>query len=148
MTDEAEKRDQQIDPPAPAAATEGKKPVEKEPAEGVPVIQIWVEEDNSIWLKDGKLGPDKTCDYLARALRVAQMPFFFREMVGELVKMSEHHQGLLKKAIAEHELNVHGMMLPTDGARNPDGTPANLAKLEGAQSIGTAVQPESQPGTD
>ena len=97
-----------------------------EPPEGAKVIRIWRTEDGKLYLNDANLGPGPTFDLLNWAQLSVQMPFFFREMSAEMMRLASHTMKQLARTMGEHESHYHHREVP-DKSRDahPGGTSAS-----------------------
>lgn len=116
----------------------------KVPHEGADVIKLWRDEEGKLWLDDAELGPGPTFDMLNWAQLTVQMPFFYREMVGELMKTMTLARAQLARAMEVHEVKYHG--------RKPSPSPNDTANSPAAPAtdrpVGKAVGTVTPGDTD
>lgn len=128
-------------PPEQPEPTDPKPVPGPEPPEGAKVIRIWRTEDGKVYLNDADLGPGPTFDLLNWAQLTVKMPFFYREMSNELVRMVTFTTKQLKTTIKEHEKQYHHREVAKDA--HPDDTSASPGVPEDVQRD----VPESQPSS-
>jgi len=143
---------------AAKAATEEQDPQVKgstsppppEPPEGAKVIKIWRTEDGKVYLNDADLGPGPTFDLLNWAQLTVKMPFFYREMSSELIRLVSYTMKQIDGAIHNHEIKCHGTedKRPKDATKDahPDDTSASPEVPEAVQRDDPESQLDSPTG--
>lgn len=116
-------------PPSPSEQPEPTGPGPApgpEPPEGAKVIRIWRTEDGKVYLNDADLGPGPTFDLLNWAQLTVKMPFFYREMVSELMRLTTYTMKQIAKAMHDHEDHYHHREVPDKSRDVSTGHPTDV----------------------
>lgn len=111
----------------PEASGQPASPTKLEPPEDAQVIRIWRDDEGKVIIDDAEMGPGPTLDMLHWATITMMMPFFYRELTGEFIKILQSTQIRLARAMISHEEKFHGRdpkgphqtETPTSGAVPP-----------------------------
>lgn len=132
-------------PPQPEVPRQPEVQRQPEPPEGAKVVRIWRDEEGKTWLNDDGLGPGPTFDLLNWAGITVLMPFFYREMTEQMMRMQQMFHMRVAKAMADHEIKEHGRQMPSPDA--PQDTPGSPGGSPPDPSGATSPETETPVGT-